>query len=65
MENYDKLKEYKELYGICLVPQNYQKDTSLGNFVHNERSYHNLLQRGKNSSMKLFHVKLLNEIEFE
>jgi ribosomal protein L28 len=38
-ENFQLLKAYKSKHGDCNVPQRYEKDKTLGNWVFNQRQY--------------------------
>jgi Helicase associated domain len=37
---FEKLKDYKQQHGNCLVPNRYEKDRSLGSWVSTQRRYY-------------------------
>lgn len=57
-EKFDRLSAYHATYGHCLVPQKYDKDPGLGNWVMNQRLKRN---RGE---LDQTHEDMLNEIGF-
>jgi uncharacterized protein YbgA (DUF1722 family) len=57
-QQYKKLVEYKRNYGHCMVPSKYEKDKSLGKWVHAQRTHHN------NNKMRQARKKILDEIGF-
>ena len=57
-EQYEKLVEYRQKNGHCIVPHKYKQDKSLGRWVSNQRANHN------NNIMRPDRKKLLVEIGF-
>jgi hypothetical protein len=57
-QQYDKLVEFKQTNGHCLVPQGYTKDVSLGMWINTQRQFHS------NNIMRLDRKVLLDEIGF-
>jgi hypothetical protein len=57
-QQYEKLVEFKQKNGDCLVPQQYQKDRSLGIWVSNQRTAH------ANKKMRQDRKDLLNKLGF-
>jgi hypothetical protein len=56
--NYDKLVKFKRKKGHCLVPQKYEQDTSLGIWVHTQRTWH------KDNKLRPDRKRILDEIGF-
>jgi uncharacterized protein YbgA (DUF1722 family) len=56
--HYEKLVEFKQKNGNCLVPKRYQEDVSLGNWVAKQRKFH------LNNKLRLDREGLLEEIGF-
>ena len=65
INNYNKLKKYKEIHGNCLIRQGYQKDLLLEAFVKTQCIQCRMLQQGKPPNLKPIYLKLLNGIKFE
>jgi len=63
-ERLKELKQFKEKYGHCMVPQKYPNNVSLGIWVNKQRMEHNLLQDGKKSSMTPDRLKALENLGF-
>jgi uncharacterized protein YbgA (DUF1722 family) len=59
-KQYEKLVEFKRKNGNCLVPQRYQEDVALGNWVANQR----LRQFRGNNKMRQDRKELLDELGF-
>jgi hypothetical protein len=57
-KQYEKLLNFKQNNGHCMVPRSYSEDKSLGIWVSTQRSTHNT------NKMRLDRIALLNEIEF-
>jgi hypothetical protein len=57
-QQYEKLVEFKQKNGNCLVPQKYEHDMSLGMWVRTQRKYH------ANTKLRPDRKKLLDEIVF-
>lgn len=55
---FEKLIEYKQQFGHCNVPQNYN-DRQLARWVTDQRGFY------QNNSMPEYRIKLLEEIGFE
>jgi Helicase associated domain len=54
---FEKLKEYKQEHGNCLVPNRYVKDRSLGSWVSTQRRYFKLMRSSKCSNERQkFHI---------
>ena len=50
-ERFNELKAYRENYGNCNVPQNYEENKQLGKWVNRQRTQHKKFQKGEKSSM--------------
>jgi hypothetical protein len=57
-QQFEKLVEFKQKNGHCLVPRIHEEDASLGNWVHRQRNYH------ANTKLRPDRKKLLDEIGF-
>ena len=57
-QHYERLVEFKEKNGHCLVPFNYEQDNSLGNWVFTQRMNHT------KNKMRQDRKELLDEVEF-
>jgi hypothetical protein len=57
-QQYEKLVEFQRKNGNCLVPQKYQEDVVLGNWVNTQRQFHS------NNKLRLDRTGLLEEIGF-
>jgi hypothetical protein len=57
-QQYEKLVEFKRKNGNCHVPQGYEKDVSLGNWVKTQRQIHS------RNNLQLDRKELLDEIGF-
>jgi uncharacterized protein YbgA (DUF1722 family) len=57
-QQYEKLVEFKRKNGHCIVPQVYEQDKSLGNWVSNQRSFHT------KNKMREYRKKQLDEVDF-
>jgi hypothetical protein len=56
---YEKLVEFKQKHGHCLVPRRYQEDVSLGMWAHRQRKLH-----AQNKMRQLDRKELLEELGF-
>jgi len=63
-ERLEELKEYRELHGNCLVPQQYPENPQLGTWVSNQRKQFRLRMEGKASPMTEERVQKLTKIGF-
>jgi hypothetical protein len=57
-QQYEKLVEFKQTNGHCLVPRGYKKDMALGTWVGNQRGRHT------NNEMRQDRKELLDELGF-
>jgi hypothetical protein len=55
---YEKLVEYKREKGHCVVPQSYEQDKTLGDWVSKQRMFH------KNNTIRPDRKRILDEIGF-
>jgi hypothetical protein len=55
---FEKLVEFKRTNGDCMVPQNYEQDKSLGNWVSMQRKHHNT------NKLRQDRKRILDEIGF-
>lgn len=60
----DKLREYKEVNGNCIVPRGYSSDTKLASWVAEQRKQYKLLQDGKQSSITTERISQLEALGF-
>ena len=61
---FDELKDYKEKYGDCAVPNNYPPNKRLGSFVKKQREDYRLYNSGKHSPMNPERIKRLESLGF-
>jgi hypothetical protein len=64
-ERLEQLKEFKQAYGHCSVPYQFEQDPSFGRWVANQRNARRQLESGSYSSMTNERMELLNAIGFE
>jgi hypothetical protein len=57
-KQYEKLVEFKQNNGLCLVPNKYKEDVALGNWVNTQRQIHS------NKELRLDRTGLLEELGF-
>ncbi|KAL3766761.1 hypothetical protein ACHAWO_005159 [Cyclotella atomus] len=60
----NELKEFKKLYGHCMVPRNYKPNPQLASWVTTQRKYYNLKKRGKKSYLTDERQKQLEAMDF-
>ena len=65
MERYRDLVEYKEQFGDCAVPQRYEPNIALGNWVCTQRKRYKKYIDGKRPPMRDERIKLLDAIGFQ
>jgi len=58
------LKKYKAEHGNCLVPHTYPANPRLARWVKRQRYQYKLLKLGKNTSMPIHRIKMLEDIGF-
>ncbi|KAL7438424.1 hypothetical protein ACHAXM_006314 [Skeletonema potamos] len=63
-KKFAELKEYKDQFGNCMVPQRYQPNSKLGTWVHTQRRQYKLLLNGEKSAMNREKIKALDSIGF-
>ena len=63
-EYYEDLKEYKNKYGDCNVPQFWSTDRKLGKWVAKQRYQYNLKMRNEKSQLTDTRMLLLNQLGF-
>mmetsp|Transcript_18342 Transcript_18342/g.28621 ORF Transcript_18342/g.28621 Transcript_18342/m.28621 type:complete len:182 (+) Transcript_18342:583-1128(+) len=64
MQRLEELKKYKEEHGDCLVPQRYESNPQLGNWVNEQRTQYRNMQQGKPSRLDLERVQQLEAVDF-
>jgi len=64
MNTLQQLKEYRKVHGDCLVPRGFDSNPRLASWVAEQRKQYKLLSDGKQSSITLERISLLNEIDF-
>ena len=64
LQKFDVLLKYKQRHGDFLVPNNYQEDLSLSNWVANQRAQYNLYMKGSKSHMTERRLKILTDAGF-
>jgi len=64
MDTLRQLKEYRKVHGDCLVPRGFDSNPRLASWVAEQRKQFKLLSDGKQSSITLERISLLNEIDF-
>jgi hypothetical protein len=62
--SYEELKEYRTEYGDCIVPRGFPPNPRLASWVAEQRKQYKLHKDGKNSSITLQRIELLEEIDF-
>jgi hypothetical protein len=60
-----ELADYRKIHGHCNVPQRYNKNTKLGQWVGTQRKQYRLQQEGKTSHMTLSRIKELESLGFK
>jgi hypothetical protein len=60
-----ELADYRKIHGHRNVPQNYNENTKLGNWVTTQRTQYNLYRKGKTSHMTLSRIQKLEDLGFE
>jgi len=60
----ERLMKFKTTFGHCLVPNRYESDKALGQWVSRQRRHYRLLKEGKASNMTTHRISLLEEIGF-
>jgi hypothetical protein len=60
-----ELKGFRAAHGLCLVPQTYVPNPSLGEWVHKQRTQYKLYQDGKPSSMTVARILQLEALGLE
>ena len=63
-ERFEELKDYRKKYGNCNVPQNYQHNKQLGNWVSNQRREYKKFQKGEKSFITIERIAKLKSIDF-
>jgi hypothetical protein len=56
---FQELEDYKERFGICLVPRQYASNPKLGRWVSTRRYHYKLYQGGKSSQMTEERIRVL------
>jgi hypothetical protein len=64
-ERFEQLREFKLLFGHCLMPQQYSPNPTLGQWVSKQRSNWRLCQEGKPSPMTVERIQELESVEFK
>jgi hypothetical protein len=60
-----ELADYRKIHGHCNVPQKYRENTTLANWVANQRQQYKLHLQGKKSHMTTFRIQQLESLGFE
>jgi hypothetical protein len=60
-----ELADYRKSHEHCNVPQHYNENTKLANWVRNQRKEYKLHLKGKTSSMTTLRIQELESIGFE
>ena len=63
-ERFNDLKDYRKLHGNCNVPQTYQPNKALGNWVNTQRKQYKKFQNGEKSFITKERILKLDSIEF-
>mmetsp|Transcript_41529 Transcript_41529/g.60901 ORF Transcript_41529/g.60901 Transcript_41529/m.60901 type:complete len:290 (-) Transcript_41529:44-913(-) len=63
-ERFEELKKYKAEYGDCLVPQAFQPNPKLGQWVNAQRKDYKVMKEGKSSPMNQKRVSMLVGLGF-
>jgi len=63
-QRYQDLSKFCGVHGHCNVPRNYEKDPSLGRWVHLQREQYRKLERGEKSTLTSKRIKAMEEIGF-
>lgn len=61
---FERLLQFKAQFGHCLVPNRYEHDRQLGQWVSRQRRHYRLLQENKNSNMTPERIHQLENIGF-
>lgn len=61
---YGDLCDYRERYGNCLVPHNFQENLSLAHWVKRQRYQYKLMISGKESTMSKERAEMLEKLGF-
>jgi hypothetical protein len=64
MQRLNELRQYKEQFGDCLVPRNYEAAPGLGSWIHNQRTQYKLFKAGIHSRITPERVELLESVGF-
>jgi hypothetical protein len=64
-DHLSELADYRKVNGHCNVPRKYSENTKLGAWVSTQRTQCRLQQEGKQSSMTLSRIKVLERLGFE
>jgi len=63
-QRYQDLSKFCGMHGHCNVPRNYEKDPSLGRWVHLQREQYRKLERGEKSTLTGKRIKAMEDIGF-
>uniref|UniRef100_A0A6U2PM57 Helicase-associated domain-containing protein n=1 Tax=Leptocylindrus danicus TaxID=163516 RepID=A0A6U2PM57_9STRA len=64
LKKFQELKAYKDKFGDCLVPQKYDANPQLGEWVNRQRKHYQQMKNGKYSPMNKERIKKLENIDF-
>jgi hypothetical protein len=64
-ERYQELREFKELFGHCNVPQHYPANAKLGNWISKQRFENRKNTEGRRSPMTAERIQALDGIGFD
>ena len=64
-QQYDKLVEYRETHGNCLVPNRYKQNEKLGNWVRTQRAAYKKFVNGEHSRLTESRIARLEKIGFQ
>lgn len=67
LERFNDLIEFKEKHGHCRVPQSYTPNSTLGNWVHNQRRLYRKVKTGEivKSILTEERIEMMNNMGFE
>ena len=63
-ERFSELQQFKQQFGHCLVPHNWDGNRKLSQWVKRQRYQHRLLQQGRHSTLTNDRILMLEEIGF-
>ena len=64
LKKFQELKAYRDKFDDCLVPQKYDANPQLGEWVNRQRKHYQQMKNGKYSPMNKERIKKLENIDF-